>query len=190
MSIIVLEGPDGAGKTTVAAEIRQMVTAKYHGIKCGPPTPGLEPDMGGCSAAFYQYLMACEEAQHFHSEGMVVVIDRLHVGELVYGPILRGHSGITIAEARSIDHTLGEKGGLVRMWFNLPVEELRHRQMIRDGGATDTKSGAGLAHLRPIRATYEWLLGGQEPALPGWVDAGAHRYPDIIAQDILDRSMT
>ncbi len=176
--IIVLEGPDGSGKTTVAAHIQALHPSMTRLLKCGPPSDDVEP--------MDQYCDVIYEAARLHKDGLTVAIDRLHVGELVYGPIMRGASRLTLGQARQLDRRLDDLGA-VRAVMTLPTSELWARQLARDGGAPDAKSGAGREHLRPIRAVYDWLLGGQYPALPGWTDAGAGRYPEVIARDLLAR---
>jgi hypothetical protein len=79
--IFVLEGPDGSGKTTLAKELQAN---GFQYLKCGVPTPEQQCDLlryyGGI-------LLNCLVAGDW-------VIDRLFVGELVYGPVMRGASSL------------------------------------------------------------------------------------------------
>lgn len=69
----IIEGPDGAGKTTLA---RCAVGRAYHHE--GPPPPDVP--------ALLHY------GRRFAEAKTSTVFDRFHVGELVYGPLLRGKS--------------------------------------------------------------------------------------------------
>lgn len=81
--IVIIEGPDCAGKTTLAEAICAATGAAYRHE--GPP-PATTLDL----AAYYgQRIMLAEHA------GGNVVFDRLALGELVYGPVARGASRIT-----------------------------------------------------------------------------------------------
>ena len=73
--IVIIEGPDGAGKTSLARELQQRCLLGYHHE--GPPPLDKTPQ------------------EHYIStlrsfEGRDVVIDRFALGERVYGPALRG----------------------------------------------------------------------------------------------------
>lgn len=77
--IIILEGPDGSGKTTLARRLQEDFDLEYHHE--GPP-----PDD--------------ENTLHYYGRvldsyyGRRVVIDRFALGETVYGPILRSTNGL------------------------------------------------------------------------------------------------
>jgi hypothetical protein len=77
--IIVIEGPDGAGKTTLAKQLARDFDLEYHHE--GPPPPN--------RSALDHYGKLLEDAR-----GKRVVFDRLALGERVYGPILRGKDGL------------------------------------------------------------------------------------------------
>lgn len=72
---IILEGPDGAGKTTLARVLQDRFrTLKYH--KEGPPPAE--------KSALHHY------GEVFLNAPADTVFDRLALGELIYGPIWRG----------------------------------------------------------------------------------------------------
>lgn len=91
-TIVVLEGPDFAGKSTLAARLQQLGDARI--IRNGPPPEG---DL----AAHY----AAQIDAAFRHHGMTV-FDRLHVGELIYGPEFRGAARITDAEFDDLEARL------------------------------------------------------------------------------------
>lgn len=73
--IVILEGPDGSGKTTLAQYL-QRKGYKYHHE--GPPPLGAEP-------LLWHYGRVLDSFR-----GQDVVIDRLALGECIYGPVVRG----------------------------------------------------------------------------------------------------
>jgi predicted ATPase len=75
--IVILEGPDGAGKTHLAHQLHQRWQTVYH--HAGPPKD--EPNL------LEHYALQVQKAR---LDGMNHVFDRLALGEMVYGPILRG----------------------------------------------------------------------------------------------------
>lgn len=78
--IVILEGPDGGGKTTLARYLEQHHGFKY--IHTGPPRgEDLLEEYG------YQLWRATYDSQP-------VVFDRLYLGERIYGPVLRGYDGL------------------------------------------------------------------------------------------------
>lgn len=78
MKHIIIEGPDGAGKTQLARQLCHRHQMAYH-HEGPPPTDG---------SLLHHYAALLMNATR------PTVFDRLHVGELVYGPLLRGESQI------------------------------------------------------------------------------------------------
>jgi hypothetical protein len=78
--IVILEGPDGGGKTVLAKLLEQKFGLRYHHE--GPPPPGVHP------LVHYGNLLASARRM----DGGVV-FDRLALGERVYGPIFRPDGG-------------------------------------------------------------------------------------------------
>lgn len=88
---IILEGPDGSGKTTLA---RSLEALGYDYQHQGPPPSGTE--------AFVHYTkLLC-------SASKPTVFDRFHLGELVYGPLLRGKSGLHPSDVLRITSLIQE----------------------------------------------------------------------------------
>lgn len=86
--ILIIEGPDGAGKTRLAQSIKG---ARYHHE--GPPPPGEH-------SLLAYYLGIIDQKVQQSPIWAPFVFDRLAMGEAVYGPILRGGSRITDDELR------------------------------------------------------------------------------------------
>lgn len=95
--IVVLEGADFTGKTTLAKELERLGFRYVHN---GPPK---SEDM------FEEYTRQLESIK----PGEDVVFDRLHLGELVYGPVMRNGSWLTWPQARLLNRLLFAKGGIL-----------------------------------------------------------------------------
>lgn len=104
--IIILEGADGTGKTTLARLLETKYGFRYHHE--GPPPKGVD------LLRYYAHIFytACKETQP-------VVFDRLHVGEAVYGPILRG-SIYGMAEIKLMNRLILAAGANVT-WCNVDI---------------------------------------------------------------------
>lgn len=92
--VLIVEGCDGAGKTVLCNTL-----AKDHGFKVihtDKPRPN-EPDL------FNTYLMDLWLALH---EDQPVVFDRLYLGEVIYGPIMRGKSLLSDLHVRLLDRVV------------------------------------------------------------------------------------
>jgi hypothetical protein len=99
VTIIVLEGPDLAGKSTLARRLADRLI-NVEMLRQGPPPSGVD--------ILEHYL---RPIQDWCYEEMLVrprwlVLDRWHVGELIYGPLLRDKSQLTDQQADYIDMVL------------------------------------------------------------------------------------
>ena len=105
MPLIVLEGVDGAGKTTYAEQLiaEWPVQDKTWLLHAGQPAA--KPIM-------HQYETALLSLYDPRDPDQLVVCDRWHVGETVYGPIYRGRSRLTPGMARYVDQLLDSLGAV------------------------------------------------------------------------------
>lgn len=182
--IVVLEGPDGVGKSTLADALEATHGGTVHRINNGPPPNDVPPYLH-YSCMIDDVVDICKR-----DKTALVVIDRFHVGELIYAPMFRGTLDLSLDEARAIDHELTE-AGVVMVHCYLSAEEMIRRQLARDGGKPDEKSGAAVEHARAIRQAFIWACGkpGRSGALStSWMSANMMSYPDQLAHTI--RSMT
>lgn len=148
MSITVLEGPDLAGKSTIAQQIMNA-GGRVQLLKQGPP-PVHQRDI------IAHYLKPIE-GMIGHAD-IHTVMDRWHVGELIYGPILRDKSMLTVQQADYIDMVLQTFGAR----FYYVTARLSTLQRRYD------KRGDGLIkrhHLEFIDDDYETWMNGR----PHWV---------------------
>lgn len=104
--IILLEGPDGAGKSTLRDELIRVHAEEGRGGSAiwhrGPFTAEHGP--------WEEY--ARDLLQLTPNPDWLVVMDRWHLGELVYGPLLRGASRLSLAQARWLDSLLRDRGAV------------------------------------------------------------------------------
>ena len=114
--IIVLEGPDLAGKSTMAKALKQRMPYSVI-LKQGPPRDG--------RSILETYLLPIET---FNRE--TLILDRWHVGELIYGPLLRGKSLLTGQQADYIDMVLQTYGAYF-FHVSAPLNVLQDRYDMR-----------------------------------------------------------
>jgi hypothetical protein len=107
--VIILEGPDGSGKTTLAKNLEKF---GYTYLHQGPP---------GQENLFERYKRVLTTYQR---TGGKVVCDRLFHGELVYGPVMRGHSRLTEYQLCYLELLARDS---VMVWCSAPPEKLVQR---------------------------------------------------------------
>lgn len=100
MPIIVLDGPDGSGKTTLANDLMQKFPGTSSYLHCG-----LAEDFFG----YHDFII--DTAQIENKKDHLVIIDRLWLSEMVYGYVFRKGAQYPDA-ARSIDRRLKALGVL------------------------------------------------------------------------------
>lgn len=95
-SIIILEGCDKTGKTSMATALSEVLT--WPVVKHGPPKGGYPLD------EYYQTLTD-------HPEPFIA--DRYHVGESVYGPLYRGGRRLNQLDLRAFEAVLSTRNALL-----------------------------------------------------------------------------
>lgn len=91
---IIIEGPDGAGKTTLARQLCHDLRMAYHHE--GPPPVS--------TSVLHHYAALLANTKR------PTVFDRFHLGELVYGPLLRGVSGLNPTDIRLMNRLVRGNG--------------------------------------------------------------------------------
>jgi thymidylate kinase len=118
--LIALEGVDGSGKSSLAAEIARQIREKYpndYGVEELHSGPLTEPPLDAYVYSIDRYVPG---------GGYHIVADRWHYGEQVYGPIYREKSAIKLSEWRWMEHWLDSRGMRVFVVTN-SLEEIARR---------------------------------------------------------------
>jgi hypothetical protein len=117
---VIIEGPDGAGKTTLARQLCHQLTLGYHHE--GPPPTNVP--------ALEHYARLLVEAKR------PTLFDRLHLGETVYGPLLRGGSRLDARGLRLMNRLIRGQGTTVVLCHPLWETTLRNtkgrKELIED----------------------------------------------------------
>lgn len=97
--IIIIEGPDGSGKTILANTIADQTGYKIiHSVQ-----PKSEED---------KQLMMDEYKQIINSYS-IAIFDRCWYSEMAYGPVMRGESVITYPKMYELERLLARKGAII-----------------------------------------------------------------------------
>jgi GTPase SAR1 family protein len=125
--IIILEGPDGAGKSTMIEELKRhylmQIGRSPESVQiwhAGPFPEGSNP--------WTEYVVPI--SQLVATRDYLILIDRWHLGELVYGPLLRGQSRLSLAQRDWIDSYLKSMGAIM-VYLKASIEELTARMTAR-----------------------------------------------------------
>lgn len=126
--IYIIDGPDGAGKSTLAQKIREASPGSKI-LHFGAPTTQLEAEN------YWQvYLKAIEEAGD-----QTVIFDRSWYSDLVYGPVIRGQQEMTEQHKDCLEHAVRSCGGGLVIYCTGVQRKLWSRCLQR--GETFIKNG-------------------------------------------------
>jgi thymidylate kinase len=146
--IVVFEGCDGVGKSTMVEAVKAAHLAAGHAPEtvsiwhAGPFPEG--------SNAWNEYVVPLSSLTP--TKDWLVIIDRWHIGELVYGPIFRGQSRLTTEQRHWIDGYLHSLGAVI-VYLKATYEEISRRLNVRGDDMVKQE------HIPPILAKYEEVLG-------------------------------
>ena len=133
--LVVIDGCDGTGKTTLA---RQISVRYGHLLTHASLSPA-----GTDLFAKYEAMVASSEP---------LVMDRSFVSELVYGPLERGVSRLSLLQARQLAATVAERQGVLVHLTGNPDRIIR-RLLARDGHAP------ARGHIALLTAAYTDAFG-------------------------------
>jgi thymidylate kinase len=104
--IIILEGPDGSGKTTLAQKLQDLYNLDYHHEG---PTPNVD-------SVLQYYIDTFDNI----TKNDNIVIDRFALGECVYGPTLRGKDQLKLNGWYAFQHHLSGLHKAIHQFVCLP----------------------------------------------------------------------
>jgi hypothetical protein len=129
--LFVIEGADGTGKSTLARRILEATGGGRY-IHANAPTR-------------HPLVEYTEPLIEYRPGGETWVLDRWHLGELVYGPLYRGKAGLSPQQFAAVDEYLSELGAVLILMHEDPkvlAHRLRERGEEPDVGALATESQA------------------------------------------------
>lgn len=135
--LIYIEGVDKQGKTTLAKKLCDVFKAEY--IKFNQPKlPPFEEYAG--------FIASIDPDKHY-------VLDRFFVGELVYGPIYRGKTGVSYGQLAELEKMLLEKQPeSVMIYCETSMNE------VKKNFVKDKEEFAKLEDIERIREAYHEVL--------------------------------
>lgn len=142
--IIIFEGPDGAGKSTMIEAVKAIAEADGKPVsiwKAGPFPEG--------STAKREYALPLTSLSI--SMDWLVMMDRWHVGELVYGPLLRGGSRLSMEQREWLEGYMRTLG-VFMVYLTAQPDELVKRVGVRGDDLIKTEQ------LAAIYEAYEVLI--------------------------------
>lgn len=171
MPLILLEGVDGAGKSTLAdtiADIQKSMNKKVTVLHRGPMK-------GSVLEEYIDPLLDYDPAS-----GETLILDRWHVGEMIYGPLYRGKTALSPGWAMYIENLLAARGA-AKVVMTTNLDTLAKRLVAKK---EDFLQPEHLAHVNSMYA--KWVKKNE-----GWLYEFHHADLDNIhrtAQRILDRA--
>jgi thymidylate kinase len=173
MALVIIEGCDGAGKTLLASRLTAVGEARGYQVTVlhkGPPER--EP--------FAEYTEDLDYTPD-PSARRLVVCDRWHLGEVVYGAVYRGGSRLTPRQLDMVE-TVVDALGAVKVVLDAPDDVLARRAFSRDEGEDLLRR----EDLSRVAAHYRRLA----DELPGWrrLDVGADDDTHQLAARLFTRA--
>jgi energy-coupling factor transporter ATP-binding protein EcfA2 len=173
--LIVVEGPDGSGKSTFVDELSTVMMRPSDDNPTEHQRSGMQILHSG--PLMQHPLVEYEWRLHDYTPDQDIIADRWHIGELIYGPLLRGSSAMTPAMKRHIDLVLFRLGA-VKVFMDTPFEEVMRRIKIRGEDLIADQ------HMRLVWQSYHELCTIKDNWLPA-----SHFKVDTIVETAKDLSL-
>lgn len=161
MPIIILEGIDGSGKTTLAHRILELSQIETTLVHRGPLEDTVENEL------IYP-LQRVKDDELF-------IADRWHLGELIYGPIYRGKSEVEGFYNKIIDEMLFNMNA-VKVVLSPPLDVVKERMAARGEDYLLPE------HVDLVHSKYEELANKHDYRL-------IREITDDTARELLDLAM-
>lgn len=118
MTLIVVEGEDGSGKSTLVNELAHLSLDNGARVKHRGPLK---------QHPLIEYV---HDLLTYSPDRDTIICDRWHVGELIYGPLYRGKTELTIAMRRYVEMFLISRGAW-RIVMDTPYDTVVDRLVTR-----------------------------------------------------------
>lgn len=141
--VIILEGPDGGGKTTLAQYL--CTEADFDYKHEGPPPPDRD------QLEYYKTILF-DALESPHN----TVFDRLYLGECVYGPIIRGVDRLGLEALKLFERVLASK--TVHQYVCLPSEHALKSNYLKKMQDKNDYVGGQTNHRKVINMYYAMIL--------------------------------
>lgn len=150
--LLIFEGPDGAGKSSLAALVADVLSAEGQPtdlVHFGPPK--FDPrDPRTAGEQSYDEMMSHElVADYSPASGRHLIMDRFHMGCPIYGPLYRPHLNIhegygemTAEQYHRIDTWIRKNSGAT--YVMIPPVDLLFERVSADGDDYVTEKGREL----------------------------------------------
>ena len=149
--IYIIEGPDGAGKTTLVEQIKKShMNAKV--LHFGAPQTPEEADN------YYKVYAAAINAMR---DDEVLIFDRSWYSDMVYGPVMRSRQEMTQEHADMLSAMVVARGGGIIIYCTAPIKVLWARCQRR--GETYLQNQA---QLQAISVGYSRVMAENVRFLP------------------------
>ena len=149
--IYIIEGPDGAGKTTLVEQIKKShMNAKV--LHFGAPQTPEEAD---------NYYKVYAEAINAMRDDEVLIFDRSWYSDMVYGPVMRNRHEMTQEHADMLSAMVVARGGGIIIYCTAPIKVLWARCQRR--GETYLQNQA---QLQAISVGYSKVMAENVRFLP------------------------
>lgn len=145
MFTIIIEGPDGAGKTTIMNQLLSSIpgSATQH---FGAPTSEKE------ALEYHKVYDATLSTQNERGTS-VFIMDRAWYSDIVYGPVLRGRREISDKNVEALENKVKRLGGGIVLYVSSDIDTLYDRCTTRGEELIKTKE-----MLQRILDGYEELF--------------------------------
>lgn len=142
--MIIVEGPDGAGKTTLIEKLNHH-RVHLKSLKGGVGSEGQNPQgwAANSDSTLSAYASKILEAERV--QAVNIAFDRFHLSEWVYGPILRNTQLITEDVLEMLGNLLREKH--VPIILCLPEFKTTLANVNRDGRERPSYQTEGFLHM-------------------------------------------
>lgn len=158
--LIICEGVDNGGKTTLIQALARLHNDPKNLVirHQGPP-----PD-GANLVEHYERELLTDLLPQIRSTTTLVLLDRHHVGELIYGPVYRGGSRLSPGAAMHVDLLLQALGGIRVLVQPNRLDEVRRRyEVLGDGLLQPEHLGQVYTSYEVYAARHGWIRGAAFP---------------------------